>query len=696
LKTALQKSFPGIAVISKVSVSYKSWESSTTRNVTLKGCDMFGNCASQVNAVGSLVSAVGLWVRSAQQAVRSQVSSRAVSLLVAVAAPAPPTATIVSPFDGDHVAVASTIDVLLSAQGTASIKQIDVFIDGVVAATRSFGFGAKFVYEEVVTIPVTAGTRLLEVVATDWNDDSGTSGVVEIFADVAAPVVTLATTSLDVSDTWAVGTDFYQFSGTVTDDGTVAEVQIRVNGGSWIDVAFNAGTWHTALHIPGADGKTLSVSVRAFDLAGRVTNITSTAVVDLLPVQPIAYVRPDATIVTAPAATVSSDRAEFTFSGTPGDNAVAGYRCQLDTNIAVLCNTPYVLEGLSGGVHTLKVAAIDDAGYVDLGPATHVWTVTPTGPQATLVSAPTGNVTARTATFEFTAAAGAVLECSLDAAIPASCTSPYTTAELGDGVHTFTVQATLAAVSGTSVRATWTVVNQAPVAANQTVAVDADSTDGQPVTLAAADVSALVYRVTDAPSHGYLVGSAPNVVYVPFNGYRGSDVFTFVADDGQSTSNTATVSVRVRVPDVVAPIIVNPGDQTVHTLATGNGTVVFARATATDNSGSATVVCNPESGSVLPQGANRVTCTASDAEGNTSSTSFVVTHVFDAAQPARPGDEVEPARPIDDVQIPRPNLNDRLPVTGSGSLPLSEAMMLLLLGLALVAIAHRRQTRRRL
>ena len=675
LKTALQKSFPGIAVISKVSVSYKSWESSTTRNVTLKGCDMFGNCASQVNAVGSLVRAVGLWIRSAQQPVRSQVSSRAVSLLAVVAAP---TATIVSPFDGDHVAVTSTIDVLLSAQGTESIKQIEVLVDDVVAATRSFGLGAKFVYEEVVTIPVTAGTRLLEVVTTDWNDATGTSGLVEIFADVAAPVVTLATTSLDVSDTWAVGTDFYQFSGTVTDDGTVAEVQIRVNGGNWIDVAFNAGTWHTALHIPGADGKTLSVSVRAFDLAGRVTNITSTAVVDLLPVQPIAYVRPDATIVTAPAATVSSDRAEFTFSGTPGDNAIAGYRCQLDTNIAVLCNTPYVLEGLSGGVHTLKVAAIDDAGYVDLSPATHVWTVTPTGPQATLVSAPSGNVTARTARFEFAAAAGAVLECSLDAAIPTSCTSPYTTAELGDGVHTFTVQATLAAVSGTSVRATWTVVNLAPVAANQTVAVDADSADGRPVTLAAADVSALVYRVTDAPSHGYLVGNAPNVVYVPFNGYRGSDVFTFVADDGQSTSNTATVSVRVQVPDVVAPIIVNPGDQTVHTLATGNGTVVFARATATDNSGSATVVCNPESGSVLPQGANRITCTASDAEGNTSSTSFVVTHVFDA------------------VGIPRPDTDIRLPVTGNGSLPLSEAMMLLLLGLALVAIAHRRQTKRRL
>jgi hypothetical protein len=420
------------------------------------------------------------------------------------------------------------------------------------------------------------------------------------------------------------------------------------------------------------------VSVRAFDLAGRVTNITSTAVVDLLPVQPIAYVRPDATIVTAPAATVSSDRAEFTFSGTPGDNAVAGYRCQLDTNIAVLCNTPHVLEGLSGGVHTLKVAAIDDAGYVDLSPATHVWTVTPTGPQATLVSAPSGNVTARTARFEFTAAPGAVLECSLDAAIPTSCTSPYTTAELGDGVHTFTVQATLAGVSGTSVRATWTVVNLAPVAANQTVAVDADSTDGQPVTLAAADVTALVYRITHAPSHGYLVGDAPNVVYVPFNGYRGADVFTFVADDGQSTSNTATVSVRVRVPDVVAPVIVNPGDQTVHTLATGNGTVVFTRATATDNSGSATVVCNPESGSVLPQGANRVTCTASDAEGNTSSTSFVVTHVFDA------------------VGIPRPDTDIRLPVTGNGSLPLSEAMLLLLLGLALVAIAHRRQTKRRL
>ncbi len=657
LKTALQTTFPGMAVIAKLSVSYNSWEASTSKNFTLKGCDIFGNCSSRVSAVRALV-------RAAQRAAadRARVSARAVSPFVAEPAP---TAMIASPADGDHVAVGATADVVVSVQATASIKQIDVLLDGVVATTRSLGFGDEFVHDEVVAVPIAVGgSHTLEVITTDWNDVTGTSGEVGFFADLTAPAVTLGTTNIDLGDTWAVGTDFYRFSGTVADDGTVAAVQVRVNGGNWADAAFAGGNWHIALQIPGADGTNLSVSVRAFDLAGRGTTITGAAAVNLLPAQPTAYVRPGTRIVTGPAATVASATATFTFAGTPGDNGVSTYRCQLDTNTPVLCDTPYVLEGLAAGRHTLRVAAIDDAGYVDLTPATRSWTVTATGPRPTLVSAPTGSVTARTAKFEFTAPTGAVLECSVDGATPAPCTSPFTTSVLVDGVHTFTVQATLVGVSGTAVAATWTIVNLAPVAADQTVAVDADSIDGQAVTLAATDVSSLVYRVADAPSHGYLVGTAPNVIYVPFNGYRGTDRFTFVADDGQHISNTGTVRVAVRVPDTVNPVIVNPGDQTVTTLSTADGSVVFTRPTATDDSGTVTVVCDPESGSVLPAGTTTITCTATDPTGNTNAVTFTVTHVIDE--------------------------DHNLPATGNGHLPIQEALLLLAIGLALVVAARRR------
>jgi hypothetical protein len=137
-----------------------------------------------------------------------------------------------------------------------------------------------------------------------------------------------------------------------------------------------------------------------------------------------------------------------------------------------------------------------------------------------------------------------------------------------------------------------------------------------------------------------------------------------VADDGQHISNTGTVRVAVRVPDTVNPVIVNPGDQTVTTLSTADGSVVFTRPTATDDSGTVTVVCDPESGSVLPAGTTTITCTATDPTGNTNAVTFTVTHVIDE--------------------------DHNLPATGNGHLPIQEALLLLAIGLALVVAARRR------
>jgi hypothetical protein len=61
--------------------------------------------------------------------------------------------------------------------------------------------------------------------------------------------------------------------------------------------------------------------------------------------------------------------------------------------------------------------------------------------------------------------------------------------------------------------------------------------------------------------------------------------------------------------------------------ATGsNGAPVFFSASATDDvDGPVAVTCDPASGATFPLGATTVTCTASDARGNTGSASFTVT-----------------------------------------------------------------------
>ncbi|MCK7476762.1 MAG: Ig-like domain-containing protein [Candidatus Moduliflexus flocculans] len=87
--------------------------------------------------------------------------------------------------------------------------------------------------------------------------------------------------------------------------------------------------------------------------------------------------------------------------------------------------------------------------------------------------------------------------------------------------------------------------NVPPVANNQSVTV----LTGTPkaIILTATDVNGdpLTYEVVNAPTHGTLSGTAPNLTYAPNAGYEGPDSFGFLANDGQIDSNVATVAITV-------------------------------------------------------------------------------------------------------------------------------------------------------
>ena len=73
----------------------------------------------------------------------------------------------------------------------------------------------------------------------------------------------------------------------------------------------------------------------------------------------------------------------------------------------------------------------------------------------------------------------------------------------------------------------------------------ADDADGDPLT----------YEIVAQPSHGDLASCAPDFEYceyTPDPGYVGPDAFTFRANDGTTTSNTATMSITVLDPN--APV----------------------------------------------------------------------------------------------------------------------------------------------
>lgn len=89
--------------------------------------------------------------------------------------------------------------------------------------------------------------------------------------------------------------------------------------------------------------------------------------------------------------------------------------------------------------------------------------------------------------------------------------------------------------------------------------------------------------------------------------------------------NTATCTQLITVNDETAPVISCPADITATATGSCNATVNFT-VNATDNcGGTVTVTTLPVSGSVFPLGTTTVTATATDACGNQSTCTFIVT-----------------------------------------------------------------------
>jgi hypothetical protein len=97
---------------------------------------------------------------------------------------------------------------------------------------------------------------------------------------------------------------------------------------------------------------------------------------------------------------------------------------------------------------------------------------------------------------------------------------------------------------------------------------------------------------------------------------------------GGGGSDTCTFTVTVN--DTQPPVITCPANVTAVTpTITDPCAVVNFTTTASDNCPGVVVVCNPPSGSCFPVGVTTVTCTATDASGNTATCSFTVS-VFNA------------------------------------------------------------------
>lgn len=158
--------------------------------------------------------------------------------------------------------------------------------------------------------------------------------------------------------------------------------------------------------------------------------------------------------------------------------------------------------------------------------------------------------------------------------------------------------------------------------------IDAPTAAGQPSTIVEFEVSGENAECTPASGSVFPIGA--------------TEVTCTAEDDA---GNTAVLSFSVVVSDLEAPVISdNPDLRLVLPSGASSTVLTYALPSATDNSGSAQVVCLAPSGAVLPVGSYVVTCTATDPSNNTATSSFAVTVVRAPVIPATGGNALDGLR----------------------------------------------------
>ena len=228
--------------------------------------------------------------------------------------------------------------------------------------------------------------------------------------------------------------------------GTVTSSPAGINCGGDCSHSYNEGTSVTLTATPAAGSSFAGWSDACSGTgACTVTMSTSrpvTAAFALVPDE----TPPQTTITGGPSGDTTDSTPTFQFESSEAGSA---FTCQIDGGAAVACSSPYTTGTLAQGPHTFSVAATDAAGNTDPTPATRSFTVVDAPPpdedppDTTITAGPFGDTSDTTPSFSFSSdEAESTFVCQVDAALPQACTSPYATASLALGPHSFSVYAT--------------------------------------------------------------------------------------------------------------------------------------------------------------------------------------------------------------------------------------------------------------
>jgi hypothetical protein len=338
-----------------------------------------------------------------------------------------------------------------------------------------------------------------------------------------------------------------------------------------------------------------------------------TAVVGLKP--PGSVVQP--VLTATPANPTNQTGASFNFTDT---QTGVSFLCQLNGSGFSGCTSPASYSGLSQGSHTFSVLAVDTANNQSAA-ANFTWTISTTPPTTpTITSTPANPSSSASAAFSFTdTQTGVSFLCQLDGSAFSACTSPANYSSLGQGSHTFSVEAQDTAGNQSAPASfTWT-INTTPPPTPTFTSTPANPTNQTSASFSFTDTQAGVSFLCQLDGSVFSACTSPP-------GYSGLTVgihtFSVKAQDttgNQSAAATFTWTISTTPP--LAPTITstpaNPSSAASASFSftdTQTGVIFLCQL-----DGSVFSACtSPASYSGLSKGSHTFSVMAQDAAGNQS------------------------------------------------------------------------------
>ena len=339
---------------------------------------------------------------------------------------------------------------------------------------------------------------------------------------------------------------------------------------------------------------------------------------------------PSAPTVTQPASPNKLSTVPVTFSSTATD--LNNFTCSLDGAAATTCTSPYNANVTVDGAHSVAVRAVDKAGNVSAA-RTVSWLRDTVVSKPVVTSGPPSLTTATSATFTFSSdEVGTTLTCKLDSGAFVACPGGTVTypgplsSSVGGVLHTFTVRATDAATNvATSDVFSWTVKNAVPVVVTWT------NPGGLPTSPTSSTGGTFAFSVTGATTvtcslDGVVQGTCTSPESVAGLG-EGNHTYAVSGTGGLPTQTvTLTYGWTVDTTDPGVPTIDGPSG----TVGTSSADITVTAAEAGTDldctvDGVITACTAPFSLSGLSEGDHTVDAVATDAAGNTATSSLTWT-----------------------------------------------------------------------